>query len=141
MPRRRLRITLLAVAVLAPACWGGSPEACVREPVASPSGLRYRDLDCGRGTTATRGHRVTVAYTTRLADGTPIGGADRSLSFPLGAGQVIAGWDEGIAGMRVGGVRRLTVPPKLAFGDGGFADQVPPGATLVFEVRLLRVAP
>jgi FKBP-type peptidyl-prolyl cis-trans isomerase len=110
--------------------------------VVMPSGLRYEDLRLGAGTMAEPGMNVTVHYTGWLTDGTKFDSSlDRGqpFTFKLGAGQVIRGWDEGVAGMRVGGKRRLTIPPELGYGDRGAAGVIPPGATLVFEVELFTV--
>ncbi|MEW8014435.1 MAG: FKBP-type peptidyl-prolyl cis-trans isomerase [Candidatus Sedimenticola endophacoides] len=106
------------------------------------SGLKYEDLAEGEGAPAARGQRVTVHYTGWLSDGTQFDSSlDRNdpFSFPLGAGHVIRGWDEGAQGMRIGGRRRLTIPPQLGYGAAGAGGVVPPYATLVFEVELLGV--
>jgi FKBP-type peptidyl-prolyl cis-trans isomerase FkpA len=108
----------------------------------TPSGLYYQDLEVGSGTEAQNGADVTVHYTGWLTDGTKFDSSvDRGtpFAFPLGAGQVIAGWDEGVNGMRVGGKRKLVIPPDLAYGDRGAGNAIPPGATLVFDVELLDV--
>jgi FKBP-type peptidyl-prolyl cis-trans isomerase FkpA len=108
----------------------------------TPSGLRYQDLAVGDGTTATAGKSVTVHYTGWLPNGEKFDSSrDRNepFSFTLGAGQVIAGWDEGVAGMKVGGRRKLVIPADLAYGTAGAPPDIPPGATLVFDVELLNV--
>jgi FKBP-type peptidyl-prolyl cis-trans isomerase len=108
----------------------------------TPSGLRYQDLAAGDGATATAGKSVTVHYTGWLPNGEKFDSSrDRNepFSFTLGAGQVIAGWDEGVSGMKVGGRRKLVIPPDLAYGTAGAPPDIPPGATLVFEVELLSV--
>lgn len=108
----------------------------------TPSGLRYQDLAQGDGATATAGKSVTVHYTGWLPNGEKFDSSrDRNepFSFTLGAGQVIAGWDEGVAGMKVGGRRKLVIPPDLAYGTAGAPPDIPPGATLVFDVELLNV--
>ncbi len=109
--------------------------------VETPSGLRYHDLVVGPGPEATKGQRVVVDYTGWIAaDGTMF---DSSLSrngpfsFTLGASEVVKGWDEGVAGMRVGGTRQLVIPAKLGYGKGGAPPRIPGDATLVFEVLLL----
>lgn len=108
----------------------------------TPSGLKYYDLAVGDGAEATRGSTAVVHYTGWLTDGTMF---DSSLSrgepftFPVGGGRVIQGWDEGVAGMRVGGRRQLVIPPALGYGERGAGNVIPPGATLVFEVELLEV--
>ena len=104
------------------------------------SGLAYEELAVGNGAEAASGQRVTVHYTGWLADGTKFDSSkDRGepFIFHLGMGQVIAGWDEGVAGMKVGGRRKLTIPPQLGYGARGAGGAIPPNATLVFEVELL----
>ena len=105
------------------------------------SGLIIVDIVKGEGDEANSGQTVSVNYTGTLEDGTQF---DTSIgrgpfSFPLGAGRVIKGWDEGVAGMKVGGKRKLTIPPELGYGDQGAGNVIPPGATLVFEIELLSV--
>lgn len=104
--------------------------------------LQIEELQAGDGDEATSGHPVEVHYTGWLTDGTKFDSSlDRGqpFAFTLGAQMVIAGWDQGVAGMRVGGKRKLTIPPHLAYGDKGAAGVIPPGATLVFEVELVAV--
>ncbi|MCG8455546.1 MAG: FKBP-type peptidyl-prolyl cis-trans isomerase [Holophagales bacterium] len=106
------------------------------------SGLQYKDVVVGEGTEAATGQTVRVHYTGRLADGKKFDSSrDRGqpFAFVLGTGTVIRGWDEGVAGMRVGGKRKLVIPPELGYGDRGAGGVIPPGATLVFEVELLAV--
>lgn len=106
------------------------------------SGLVIEDLSVGAGEPAAAGRNVTVHYTGWLADGTKFDSSrDRGdpFVFPLGGRRVIAGWDEGVQGMRVGGVRKLTIPPALGYGARGAGGVIPPNATLVFEVELLGV--
>jgi FKBP-type peptidyl-prolyl cis-trans isomerase len=108
----------------------------------TPSGLRYQDVALGEGKAATAGGMVRVHYTGWLPNGEKFDSSrDRNepFEFSLGAGQVIAGWDEGVAGMKVGGKRKLVIPPDLAYGTAGAPPDIPPGATLVFEVELLDV--
>ena len=110
--------------------------------VTTPSGLKYEDMNVGDGTLAERGNRVSVHYTGWLTDGTKFDSSlDRGqpFQFRLGEGQVIRGWDEGVAGMRIGGKRKLTIPPNLGYGEAGAGAVIPPNATLVFEVELLSV--
>jgi len=103
--------------------------------------LVIQDLVVGTGREAKKGDAVEVHYTGWLTDGKKFdSSAGRGpFSFDLGAGQVIAGWDRGVAGMKVGGKRKLTVPPELGYGSRGFPGVIPPQATLVFEVELLGV--
>lgn len=106
------------------------------------SGLKYTDLQVGTGAEARPGQTAVVHYTGTLTDGKKFDSSkDRNqpFSFPLGAGRVIKGWDEGVAGMRVGGKRLLVVPPELGYGARGVPPTIPPGATLRFEVELLDV--
>ena len=111
------------------------------------SGLQFQDLVAGTGAEAIAGHQVTVHYTGWLqnADGSAGKKFDSSLDrgqpfvFPLGAGRVIRGWDEGVAGMKVGGKRKLIIPADLGYGSRGAGGAIPPNATLIFEVELLGV--
>jgi FKBP-type peptidyl-prolyl cis-trans isomerase FkpA len=108
----------------------------------TPSGLIYEDVSVGSGETAAVGQTVSVHYTGRLTDGSKFDSSkDRNepFEFPLGAGYVIRGWDEGVQGMRVGGVRKLTIPPELGYGARGAGGVIPPNATLIFEVELLGI--
>jgi FKBP-type peptidyl-prolyl cis-trans isomerase FkpA len=107
------------------------------------SGLKYEDLSIGDGDAAAAGQRVSVHYTGWLADGRKFDSSidrDEPFTFALGGGVVIRGWDEGVAGMRVGGRRRLTVPAHLGYGARGAGGVIPPNATLVFEIELLDIA-
>lgn len=108
----------------------------------TPSGLKYRDDTVGTGAEARAGQRVQVHYTGTLTDGRKFDSSrDRGkpFEFDLGAGRVIRGWDEGVAGMKVGGRRTLLIPPDLGYGNRGAGAVIPPGATLVFDVELLGV--
>jgi peptidylprolyl isomerase len=124
----------------------GGPEAPEdvdeEDYVTTESGLKFSDLTIGEGTSPEAGQRVTAHYTGWLEDGTKFDSSlDRGqpLTFVLGQGQVISGWDEGIATMKVGGKRQLVVPPELAYGDRGAGGVIPPNATLIFEVELVDV--
>jgi len=148
---------LLLVVALAAGCAGsraGSTAggtAAPAAPAAQPtgvgvhrlaSGLVYEDLVVGNGRIAETGLRVNVHYTGWLTDGTKFDSSldsGQPLSFTLGNQEMIAGWDQGIKGMRVGGRRKLTVPPDLGYGAKGSDSVIPPNATLVFEIQLLGV--
>jgi FKBP-type peptidyl-prolyl cis-trans isomerase FkpA len=104
--------------------------------------LVSEDIKQGDGAEAAAGSNVTVHYVGTLTDGKKFDSSrdrGKGFSFKLGAGQVIKGWDQGVAGMKVGGLRKLTIPADLAYGDRGFPPVIPAGATLVFEVELLEV--
>jgi FKBP-type peptidyl-prolyl cis-trans isomerase len=108
--------------------------------VTTSSGLQYIDLKVGTGATAQAGQTVSVHYTGWLENGKKFDSSvDRGqpFSFPLGAGRVIKGWDEGVKGMKVGGKRKLIIPSNLGYGARGAGGVIPPNATLIFEVELL----
>jgi FKBP-type peptidyl-prolyl cis-trans isomerase FkpA len=110
--------------------------------ITTASGLQIEDTKVGEGAEAKAGQIASVHYTGWLTDGTKFDSSkDRNDPFPfkLGAGRVIQGWDEGVQGMKVGGVRKLTIPPQLGYGAQGAGRVIPPNATLVFEVELLDV--
>jgi FKBP-type peptidyl-prolyl cis-trans isomerase FkpA len=110
--------------------------------VTTASGLMIEELAVGDGAVAKSGDQVTVHYTGWLTNGSKFDSShDRHdpFSFSLGRGNVIAGWDEGVAGMKIGGKRKLTIPPDLGYGPYGAGGVIPPNATLVFEVELLAV--
>lgn len=141
------RVVVAVVAVVIAA--GGaayllSPGA--KGPAAGPevttaSGLKYSDLVVGNGPTPQAGQRAVVHYTGTLENGTQFESSrgKRPYEFALGRGEVIKGWDEGIATMKVGGRRRLTIPPQLGYGQRGSPPRIPPNATLVFDVELVGV--
>ena len=110
--------------------------------VTTATGLQYQDLILGNGEDAITGNTVSVHYTGWLEDGTKFDSSlDRGqpFEFTLGLGQVIQGWDEGVTGMKVGGKRKLIIPPDLAYGSSGAGGVIPPNATLTFEVELLEI--
>jgi FKBP-type peptidyl-prolyl cis-trans isomerase len=109
----------------------------------SATGLTIEDTRLGLGAIVAAGQTVNVHYTGWLAGGRKFDSSrerDEAFEFELDAGEVIAGWDEGVQGMKVGGLRRLVVPPHLGYGEQGAGSSVPPNSTLVFDVELLSVA-
>ena len=161
-PRRPAHLPLIALALVLAmvlAACGNEPEASDAEPtedaaaevqedcdtaeVTTDSGLIIQEIECGTGEEAQTGQTVTVHYVGTLEDGTKFDSSrDRGepFSFPLGAGQVIPGWDEGVVGMKPGGLRKLTIPSDLAYGDAGRPPVIPPSATLIFEIELIETA-
>ncbi|ERN40461.1 FKBP-type peptidyl-prolyl cis-trans isomerase 1 [Rubidibacter lacunae KORDI 51-2] len=114
----------------------------LKDAIEADSGLKYIDIVVGEGASPQRGQTVEVHYTGTLEDGTKFDSSrdrGRPFSFKLGVGQVIRGWDEGVASMRVGGRRQLIIPPDLAYGRRGAGGVIPPNATLIFDVELLRI--
>jgi peptidylprolyl isomerase len=110
--------------------------------VTTDSGLQYVDIVEGTGAMPQTGQRVTVHYTGTLEDGTKFDSSrdrGRPFTFQIGVGQVIKGWDEGVGTMRVGGQRKLVIPPDLGYGSRGAGGVIPPNATLLFDVELLRI--
>jgi FKBP-type peptidyl-prolyl cis-trans isomerase FkpA len=108
----------------------------------APAGFWYSDVATGQGDEAAPGRTVRVHYTGWLPDGKKFDSSrDRGepFAFTLGAGQVITGWDEGVKGMKVGGRRKLVLPPQMAYGEAGAPPDIPPGATLVFDVEVLGI--
>lgn len=131
-----------SAAAAAAATTGNAPgiPALSAEVKQTSSGLRYIDEVVGTGATAQRGQTVNVHYTGWLTTGQKFDSSrDRGqpFAFPLGAGRVITGWDEGVAGMKVGGKRRLIIPPALGYGAQGVPGAIPANSTLIFDVELL----
>ncbi len=119
-----------------------SPTKVTGKPTTTSSGLQYWEITAGKGAPAAAGKKVKVHYTGWLTDGKKFDSSvDRNepFEFMLGGGQVIKGWDEGVAGMKVGGKRQLKIPPELGYGARGAGGVIPPNATLIFDVELLDV--
>jgi FKBP-type peptidyl-prolyl cis-trans isomerase len=140
-----LAVAFLTLCGMQVACSGNAEDDKSKEgkEVTTDSGLKYTDIKVGTGGEARKGKIVSVHYTGWLTSGKKFDSSlDRGkpFKFELGAGEVIKGWDEGVAGMKVGGKRKLVIPSKLGYGDRGTPDgTIPPKAELVFEVELLKV--
>ncbi len=140
-------VTVAVLIVVGIALWqqGKTPvtsTTLTTNQTAAPTRLTTEELLVGTGPEATTGQTIRVHYTGRLLNGTVFDSSinrGQPFSFTLGSGQVIPGWDQGIVGLKVGGKRRLTIPPSLAYGDEGFPPVIPPKATLVFEVELIGI--
>jgi len=145
------RIAIIVIVVLLLAVVGYSlyksqtpsaPEISDADLITTTSGLQYQDLEVGAGAEAKPGDQVSVHYTGWLEDGTKFDSSvDRNepFQFQLGAGMVIQGWDEGVAGMKVGGKRKLVIPSNLGYGAAGAGGVIPPNASLIFDVELLAI--
>ena len=141
-------LLVVAVWTLAPASQAKAAKhvanAKAGKMVTLKDGLKYEDLVVGKGAPAKAGETVSVLYTGKLTNGKVFDSTsnrgNQPFSFPLGAGQVIKGWDEGVQGMKVGGTRELIIPSSLGYGaNGAGGGQIPPNATLIFTVKLLGV--
>jgi peptidylprolyl isomerase len=146
--KRPLAAVTLALAVGTGAAFAATPApaapqtAKVGQKMTTPSGLEYVDETTGTGPAPKTGQHVTVHYVGTLTDGVKFDSSrDRNepFTFAIGEGEVIAGWDEGVATMHVGGRRKLIVPPQLGYGAAGAGGVIPPNATLIFDVELLAV--
>lgn len=145
---RFIVLFLLVFAIALPACTQKETKAPVTPAssspgeVTTPSGLKYVDLKAGSGLAPVAGKMVKVHYTGWLTDGKKFDSSqDRNepFVFPIGKGMVIPGWDEGVLSMKVGGKRKLIIPSQLGYGPAGAPPDIPPDATLIFEVELLDV--
>ena len=139
---RMIGLALLAILAAFPAVGYVAVQKQERKVITTNSGLQYIDEKEGDGAVAKKGDNVSVHYTGRLKDGSKFDSSvDRGqpFDFPLGAGRVIKGWDEGVAGMKVGGKRKLIIPSALGYGERGAGGVIPANATLLFEVELLKV--
>lgn len=157
---KKLLMLSLAALLLFAACGGGDDDGgdagggsddetaaaadgdCPTEPTTTDSGLQIKEIECGDGEEAERNDTLEVHYEGRLEDGTKFDASKdhgSTFEFQVGAGQVIQGWDEGLIGMKIGGIRELTIPPELGYGEAGAPPAIPPNSTLIFEVELVDI--
>ncbi len=137
-----ITVAILFIVLIGAIMFFGNKQVVPTESGMQSADLRIEDSLVGTGKEAVAGAQVSVNYTGTLLDGTKFDSSlDRGtpFEFTLGAGQVIKGWDQGVAGMKEGGKRKLTIPPALAYGAGGVPGVIPPDSTLIFEVELLKV--
>lgn len=140
----RVRLSVLGVAAaLATAAVAAPTKVDPKKFKSKPSGLKYAIIKPGKGAVAKAGQQVHVHYTGWLKDGGKEFDSSlkrgEPLPFTIGQHQVIPGWEEGVAGMKVGEKRQLVIPPKLAYGERGFPGAIPPNSTLVFDVELMKI--
>ncbi len=147
MMKHLVWLGLLASLLVATACNDSSavtgPPQVLGDTITLPSGLKYIDVRVGAGAAAETGHSVSVHYSGWLEDGTRFDtsrqGGRGPFTFQVGTGNVIQGWHQGLPGLRVGGMRRLIVPPGLAYGAQGRPPSIPADATLIFDIELMRI--
>lgn len=131
-----------SLAIIATGCKKQTTDESSSPVANTDNDLIIEDLVVGDGAEAVSGDTVSVHYTGTLTDGTVFDSSvakNTPFEFPLGAGYVIKGWDQGVQGMKIGGKRKLTIPPDLAYGAGGIPSVIPPNSTLIFEVELLDI--
>jgi peptidylprolyl isomerase len=135
-------LVALAAPTAPPKALGPKAASMVGKTITTKSGLKYVDLVVGKGSMPKAGQTISVLYTGKLANGTVFDSTsnrnNEPFETPIGVGQVIKGWDEGMMGMRVGGKRRLTIPPSLGYGTEA-QGPIPPNSTLIFDVTLLAI--
>jgi peptidylprolyl isomerase len=144
---KRILVLLLAASliVLAAACGGGGKSAKTgggADTVKTASGLQYIDIKAGTGASPQTGQTCVVHYTGWLTNGQKFDSSkdkNTPFSFQLGQGRVIKGWEEGVSTMKIGGMRKLIIPPQLGWGERGAGNVIPPNSTTVFEVELLEI--
>jgi peptidylprolyl isomerase len=142
MITRMLAVALCMALMAGCGASGNKDDNAEGKQVTTASGLKYTDMTIGTGASPVAGKQVTVHYTGTLEDGTKFDSSvDRGqpFQFTIGVGQVIKGWDEGVMSMKVGGKRKLVIPPELGYGANGAGGVIPPNATLIFDVELLSV--